>query len=163
MGVVLQRLSWMWSGRGRKTELARILMEDCRAKDLKDLIEGIVTGRYELKASQAPLVVAAARNGDEVAGEVLHWNAEELAESVLAVAGQLELTDQSFEVVMCGHLFEGSELYQQAFIGCVMSGAPQADCKLITAPPVVGAVLMAMNAKGVGIERAREKLSGSDF
>jgi N-acetylglucosamine kinase-like BadF-type ATPase len=163
MGVVLQRLSWMWSGRGKKTELARILVDDCGAKDLEDLIEGIVAGRYALDASQAPLVVAAARNGDEVAGEVLRWNAEELAESVLAVAGQVELTDQSFEVVMCGHLFEGSEIYRQAFIRRVVEGASHADCKLITAPPVVGAALMAMKIAGVGTERAREKLSGSDF
>jgi N-acetylglucosamine kinase-like BadF-type ATPase len=138
-------------------------MEDCGAKDLEDLIEGIVAGRYELNASQAPLVVAAAEQEDEVAGEVLRWNAEELAESVLAVAGQLELTDQSFEVVMCGHLFEGSEIYRQAFIRRVVEGASHADCKLITAPPVVGAVLMAIKIAGVGTERAREKLSGSDF
>jgi N-acetylglucosamine kinase-like BadF-type ATPase len=156
----------MWSGRGKKTELARILVDDCGAKDLEDLIEGIVAGRYALDASQAPLVVAAARNGDEVAGEVLRWNAEELAESVLAVAGQLELTDQSFEVVMCGHLFEGSELYQQAFIRRVVSGSPLADCKLITAPPVVGAVLMAMHsahADWVGIDNTRKLLLRIDF
>ena len=61
MDVALQRIAWMWSGRGKRTVLAHILVEDCRAKDLEDLIEGIVAGRYELKASQAPLVVAAAR------------------------------------------------------------------------------------------------------
>ena len=79
-----------------------------------------------------------------MAGDVLRWNAEELAKSVLAVAGQLELIDQSFEVVMSGVLFQVSELYRQAFIERMVSRAPQADCRLFTAPPVVGAALMAM-------------------
>jgi N-acetylglucosamine kinase-like BadF-type ATPase len=45
IAVALQRLSWMWSGRGKQTKLARILIEDCGANDLEDLIEGIVSGR----------------------------------------------------------------------------------------------------------------------
>jgi N-acetylglucosamine kinase-like BadF-type ATPase len=163
MDVALLRIAWMWSGRGKKTDLARILIEDCGAKDLEDLIEGIVGGRYELKASQAPLVVASAEKGDEVAGEVVRWNAEELAESVLAVAGQLELIDQLFEVVMSGVLFHVSELYRQVFIRRVVSRAPQADCRLCSAPPVVGAALMAMNTGGLEIEKAREALYQLSF
>jgi hypothetical protein len=102
--------------------------------------------------------MAAAKNGDEVAGEVVRWNAQELAESVLAVAGQLKLMDQVFEVVMSGVFFQVSELYRMAFIERVVSRASQADCRLCTAPPVVGACLMAMNVAGVELVKAREAL-----
>ena len=115
---------------------------------------------------QAPLVVAAAEDGDGVACEILTWNASELAESVLAVARQLELTRQPFEVVMSGKLFQASDLFRQSFIARVQSGARLADCKLFTTPPVVGAVIMAMHAMQVNvleIAKARDVLTGIDF
>jgi hypothetical protein len=63
-------------------------------------------------------------------------------------------------------LFEGSEIYRQAFIRRVVEGASHADCKLITAPPVVGAALMAMHVVdtgGVGIDNTRKQLLSIDF
>ncbi len=161
MQVVLQRLSWMWTGRGKATLLADLLVQDCGASDLGDLIEGLVAGRYELKASHAPLVVQAAQAGDLVANEILAWNAEELAQSVLAVARQLDLLTQPFEVVMSGHLFAACDLYRQAFAERVLSIAQQADCRLFSAPPVVGAVLMAMKSNGLEIEKLRKTLLAS--
>jgi N-acetylglucosamine kinase-like BadF-type ATPase len=158
MQTVLQRLGWMWTGRGKATTLAELLIRDCGASSLGDLIEGLVAERYQLKADQVPLVVRAAESGDAVAGEVLTWHARELAASVLAVAGQLDLIEQPFEVVMSGRLFQASELYHQAFIGQVVDSAPLADCKKWTAPPVVGAALMAMHRLGEGIVIARERL-----
>jgi N-acetylglucosamine kinase-like BadF-type ATPase len=166
MQTVLQRLAWMWTGRGKSTSLADLLIQDCDATDLVDLIEGLVAERYQLKATQAPLVVKAAENGDEVAGEVLIWHARELAESILAVAGQLDLIGKPFEVVMSGKLFQASDLYRQSFIERVQTGAELADCKLLKSPPGVGAVIMAMHAVqagGVGVEKAREKLLRTDF
>lgn len=166
MQTVLQRLAWMWTGRGKWTALADLLIRDCGATDLEDLIPGVVAGRYQLHASQAPLVVEAAEGGDEVAGEVLMWNASELALSVLAVAGQLELSEQPFEVVMSGKLFQASDLYRQSFSEHVRAGVRLADCKLFTSPPVVGAVIMAMRAVQtgeVGVAKARQELLSIDF
>lgn len=163
MQTVLQRLAWMWTGRGKSTLLADLLIRDCGASDLGDLIEGLVAGRYQLKAHQAPQVVQAAESGDAIAIEILTWNARELAASVLAVTGQLDLTEQPFEVVMSGVLFQASDIYQQSFITSVRDGAKQAECKLFTSPPVVGAVIMAMQASGVEVDIAREALLGIDF
>lgn len=158
MQSVLPRLAWMWTGRGKATLLAELLIQDCAASDLGDLIAGLVAKRYELKASQVPLVVQAAQAGDEVAAEVLAWNAQELAESVLAVAAQLDLMEQPFEVIMSGHLFTTYKPYQQAFIERVVGTAQHAECKIFAAPPVVGAVIMAMQASGGGIVNARANL-----
>jgi N-acetylglucosamine kinase-like BadF-type ATPase len=166
MQTVLQRLAWMWTGRGKATALAEILVRDCGASDLGDLIEGLVAERYHLKADQAPLVVQVAESGDVVAGEVLTWNARELAASVLAVAGQLDLIEQPFEVVMSGKLYQVSNLYCQTFKESVLHEARLAECKLFTSPPVVGAVIMAMQAAqaaGVGVTKARAALLGIDF
>lgn len=166
MAIVLQRLAWMWTGRGKTTALADLLIRDCGARDLDDLIEGLVAEHYQLKVDQVPLVVQAAEIGDMVACEVLSWNARELAQSALAVARQLDLTDQPFEVVMAGKLFKVSHLYRQSFIESVQVGAKLVECKLFTCPPVVGAVIMAMRAVqacGVGVEKAREVLLKTDF
>ena len=163
MQTVLQRLAWMWTGRGPATQLADVLIKDCGARDLGELIEGLVAESYRLKASQAPLVVAAAEDGDKVAQEVLIWNAEELAQSVLAVARQLDLEGQPFDVVMSGHLFEDSEIYRIAFVESVKNGEPKAECILSKAPPVVGAVLLAIQAAGFGFEEARKALISTDF
>lgn len=164
--TVLQRLAWMWTGRGKTTVLADFLIRDCGARDLEDLIEGLVAERYRLRADQSPLVVQAVERGDEVACEVLSWNAHELAMSVLAVAGQLNLTEQNFEVVMSGKLFQVSELYRQSFIDCVQHSARLAEIRLFRSLPVVGAVIMAMQAAQageVGVAKAREILLGVDF
>jgi N-acetylglucosamine kinase-like BadF-type ATPase len=166
MQTVLQRLAWMWTGREKATVLADMLIKECGARDLGDLIEGLVAERYRLRADQAPLVVQAAERGDEVACEVLSWNAGELAMSVLAVARQLELTGLPFEVVMSGKLFQSSDLFRQTFIDCVQHSTRLADCKLFTSPPVVGAVIMAMHAglaDEVGVTKARAALLGLDF
>jgi N-acetylglucosamine kinase-like BadF-type ATPase len=158
MQLVMQRLAWMWTGRGKATLLAEVLVQDCGASDLGDLIAGLVAVRYELKANQAPLVVKVAQTGDEVANEVLTWNAQELAGTVLTVAAQLDLIAQPFEVVMSGHLFAACDPFQQAFIERVLGTARQATCKVFSAPPVVGAVLMAIRASGQEIEKVRETL-----
>ena len=163
MQTVQQRLSWMWTGRGKATSLADLLIHDCDASDLNDLIEGLVAGRYQLTAAQAPLVVQAAESGDAVAVEVLTWNACELAASVLAVAGQLDLIEHHFEVVMSGKLFQVSELYRQSFIESVQAREKWVNCKLFTSPPVMGAVIMAMQAGGVKVEMAKELLFKTDL
>ncbi len=163
MQTVQQRLAWMWTGRGMATSLADLLIRDCDASSLGDLIEGLVAGRYQLNSGQAPLVVQAAETGDVVAREVLTWNACELAESVLAVTRQLDLIEQYFEVVMSGKLFQVSELYRQSFIGSVQAGAKVAECKLLISPPVVGAVIMAMQTGGVRVELAKEMLLKTDL
>lgn len=90
------------------------------------------------------------------------FNAEELAESVLAVARQLDLLERPFEVVMSGHLFSES-LYQTAFFTKIFQSAKKADCQLLTIPPVVGAVLLAMKASGLDFQPARATLHSTDF
>lgn len=162
MQSVVPHLAWMWTSRGKHTRLADILVRDCGALDLGDLLEGLVQGKYQLTADQAPLVVQAAEEGDQVAKEVIIFNAVELAESVLAVARQLDLMDKNFEVVMSGHLFSDN-LYQTAFCTKIFQSTKQADCQLLTTLPVVGAVLLAMKTSGLDIQPARDTLHGTDF
>lgn len=163
MQVVLQRLAWMWTGRIQVSSLANRLVADCGAADLGDLIEGLVAGRYRLQARQAPLVVQAAAEGDLVAQDVIRWNAEELAESVLAIVQQLNLADEEFEVVMSGHLFAGSELYRQAFQSRVRQFASKVQFQLLLQPPVIGAVLLAITSMGLDIQGPRTRLLEVDF
>jgi N-acetylglucosamine kinase-like BadF-type ATPase len=154
----IQQVTYMWTKRGPDTDLADVFMRHCGAKDLFDLMEGLVRGRYKLHAAQAPLVFRAADNGDAVALEVVEWSAAEMGESVLAVARQLELVNVPFEVVMAGSLFPASAIYRRAFeerVGCVAS---RANFVLLNAPPVTGAVLMGMHAAGMDTAKIRADL-----
>jgi len=163
MDTVLQRLAWMWTGRGAKTSLATMLVENCGASHLDDLITGLVAGKYKLDTSQLPLVVQAAEQGDDVAQEVLAWNAQELAQSAIAVARQLDLADQSFELVMAGHLFEVCGLFQKTFREGVLLSIPFAQINLLSLPPVCGAVLMAMKSFGIDYKIPRNSLLQQEF
>ena len=163
MQGVLQRLAWMWTGRLQVTPLANKLVADCGAADLEELIKGLVAGKYRLQARQAPLVVQAAAEGDLVAIDVIRWNAEELAESVLAVVKQLNLMNEAVDVVLSGHLFEVSELYREAFQARVRQSAKEAQFQLLSQPPVIGAVLLAIRNMGLDILRPRTRLLEEDF
>jgi N-acetylglucosamine kinase-like BadF-type ATPase len=114
------------------------------AASLDDLLEGIVLGRYNFQAGDAPLVFHIAKSGDEVAIEAIRWAALELADMVNGVVRQLNLEDDSFEIVMIGSTFKGGDLLVDPMKTAIHQVASKAEFIRLTAPPVVGGVLLGM-------------------
>jgi N-acetylglucosamine kinase-like BadF-type ATPase len=86
----MQMVGFEWMQRGPKTALSQIFIKHNGARDLEDLLEGYTEGRYQAKAEIAPLIFEAARQGDAVAQELIHWAGRELGEMAISVIHQLE-------------------------------------------------------------------------
>jgi N-acetylglucosamine kinase-like BadF-type ATPase len=154
----VQAVSYQWSGRGAPTSLSDAFIKLAGAKDLDDLLEGLSQGSYNLWSEAAPVVFKIANEGDQVARDVIAWVANELAESALAIIRKLKMEKDLFEVVMIGSMFNGGEVFISPFQNRIRYGASKVEFVKLTAPPVVGGVLLGMKAAGKNSIDYREPL-----
>ncbi len=145
----VQSVSHEWTRRGPATSLTRAFIRLTGAKSLEDLVEGITQERYHVNASAAPLVFAAAAQGDEVAAGLIYWAGCELGELAKAVIRQLSFEDLEFDVILIGSMFKGGPLLIDPMSAAVRSLAPRARFKPLTVPPVIGAALLGMEQAGL--------------
>jgi N-acetylglucosamine kinase-like BadF-type ATPase len=147
----MQLVGYSWSKRGPKTSLAEALIEHVGAKDLDDLIRGYTTWEYRIGAEAAPIVFRVAQAGDPVARELIHWAGCELGEIANAVIRQLEFENLSFDVVMTGSMFEGGSMLIEPMRETIHKLAPKARLIRLNVPPVLGAVMLGMEAGGLAV------------
>jgi N-acetylglucosamine kinase-like BadF-type ATPase len=146
-------VSQAWTRRGPATRLADALVEYAGARDVEDLLEGIINARYQVKAAAAPLVFDCAGQGDAVAQALVERAGCELGELAKAVIRQLEFENESFDVVLIGGMFNAGEVLVRPLRETVLPLAPGARFVRLGSPPVVGAVLLGMEQVG----RAQEE------
>jgi N-acetylglucosamine kinase-like BadF-type ATPase len=155
----MQIVGHAWSKRGEHTALCEAFIEYSGAENLDDLIEGYTTGRYQIDGKAAPLVFAAAQAGDQAAGELIRWAGRELGELAKAVIRQLEFETLRFDVVLTGSMFAGGAGLIEAMRNTIEALAPRARLVRLEIPPVVGAVLIGMQAGGLEVtEEIRRQL-----
>ena len=145
----MQLVGYAWSKRGPSTALADAFIKHVGAKDLEDLMRGYTTYEYQVGAEAAPIVFQVAQAGDKVARELVHWAGVELGEMANAVIRQLEFENLSFDVVMTGSMFEGGPLLIDPMRETIHKVAPKARLVRLHVPPVIGAVILGMEAAGV--------------
>ena len=131
-------------GRGQATSLSDGLCELTGVATVAQLLEEFSRGG-EPELSAAPLVLDHAARGDEVARGIVDWAGRELGESAAVVAHRLGMIDEPFELVMSGGLFHGSSELLETRIA---REVPSALLTRLEAPPVTGAVLMALETVG---------------
>lgn len=105
-------------------------------------VEGL--SRSEL-AALAPQVIAAANEGDPAAIQLLEQGSRLLVECVAAVAKQLELGDSELAVV--GGLTKAGTAFWQPFKTALSKQLPQLRLTEAELPPVLGAVVCALEAQ----------------
>ncbi len=147
-----------WSRRGPSTRLTQAFVEWIGARDAEDLLEGITQDRYSLNAHAALLVFQAAAEGDSMARRVIEWAGRELGSLVTGVIRQLDLESLDFDVVLVGSLYDGGTLLTDAMQQTVHAIAPGARFVRLTAPPVVGGVLLGMEQVSLNGRALRERL-----
>lgn len=145
----MQIVGYAWSRRGPMTALADAFVQYAGAQSLEDLIRGYTTSDYPIGAEAAPLVFRVAADGDPVARELLHWAGVENGEMANAVIRQLGFEDLEFDVVMAGSMFEGGPLMIEPMRETIRKFAPGAGLVRLKVPPVLGAVILGMEAAGV--------------
>ena len=147
----MQLVGYAWSRRGPRTKLADVLIEYAGAPDLEELIHGYTTGKYHIGAEAAPLVFQVADQGDQIARDLIHWGGCELGEMANAVIRQLEFENLAFDVVMTGSMFEGGAMLIEPMRQTILKLAPRARLVRLKNPPVLGAVMLGMEAAGLRV------------
>jgi len=154
----VQRISLAWSLRGPVTRLTDAFVAHVGAKDAMDLLEGLYIERYQLSPSAAPLVFQVAVEGDAVALDIIRWAGRELGDMAIGVIRQLHFEPLDFEVVQIGSVYNGSPLLGETMMATIHEAAPGARPVRLTAPPVVGGVLLGMEKAGVDYPPLRQTL-----
>jgi N-acetylglucosamine kinase-like BadF-type ATPase len=152
----IQAVALEWTWRGPPTRLTQAFVELTHTRDVEDLLEGLTLGRVHLGAEAAPLVFQVAAQGDPVAGELILWAGRELGSMANGVIRQLGFEALGFEVVLAGSFFNGSPLLAEAMRESIHALAPGARLVRLTAPPVVGGVLLGVEQAGENALTLRE-------
>ena len=146
----VQAVALAWTQRGAATCLTEAFVALTGATDVTDLLEGLVLERYQLWAADAPVVFQVAAEGDGVAQEIIRWAGRELGSLAIGVIRQL--------VVLIGGLFKGSPTLIETMTTTIHAVAPEARLVRLTAPPVVGGVLLGMEQADVEYGSIRQAL-----
>ena len=142
----MQIVGYSWTKRLPKTALADALITYVGAKDLEDLMRGYTTYEYHIGAEAARIVFRVAEEGDEAARDLICWAGVELGEMANAVIRQLEFENLAFDVVMTGSMFEGGAMLIEPMGETIHKLAPKARLVRLRVPPVIGAVILGMEA-----------------
>ena len=140
-------------GRGPSTMLTELLCARAGEATAEGLLERISRADTRLRspevANMAPLVLQATEAGDLVARQILEEIGQALGATVGHVATRLGMEDLEFTVVLAGGLFRTPNRYllDQLELG-VRRTAPNASLSILSAPPVAGSVLMALELAG---------------
>jgi N-acetylglucosamine kinase-like BadF-type ATPase len=104
-------------------------------------------GKYEFDAALIFKVFEVAAQGDPEALKVIEWAGSELGQMACGVIRQLGLENDPVEVVLIGSLYNGHPLMAETLRKTVLEVAPGAQIIRLTAPPVVGGVLLALEQR----------------
>lgn len=138
-------------GRGDPTALSGLVREHFGLPTVEEV--GIGVHYRSIPAARlgdlAPAIVAAAAAGDAVARGLVERLAEEVVLLALRALRDLELVDADADVVLGGGMLEGGEgLLHDGVVRRLAARAPRARPVAAADPPVVGAVLAALDAAG---------------
>ncbi|MER7764429.1 BadF/BadG/BcrA/BcrD ATPase family protein [Streptomyces sp. NPDC097619] len=138
-------------GRGAPTALARDLPAHFGLDSMHALIESIHLDRvgpgwrHEIN----PILFATASNGDPTAAALVARLADEIAVMAGVALTRLDLLDEEVTVVLGGSvLAAGHTTLNDRIAALLAERAPKAVPRVVTAPPVLGAGLLGLDALG---------------
>ncbi|WP_282083299.1 N-acetylglucosamine kinase [Streptomyces tendae] len=148
-------------GRGGPTELARTLPAHFGLDSMYALIEALHLRRVEpvRRHELTPVLFATAAGGDPVARSIVDRQADEVVAMAVVALTRLDLLDEPAPVLLGGSVLAARHPQLDGRIRELLAArAPKAVPRVVTAPPVLGAVLLGLDHVGAGPgagERAR--------
>lgn len=135
-------------GRGPATELRRRLLDQFDARTVLQVIEALHFN--ELPSAElhtlTPLLFEVAAGGDRVAADLVLRLAAEVAAFATAAIARLDWAAAPIPVVLGGAvLAAGHPMLDQAIRQRVSAAAPMVEYYVVTAPPILGAALLALD------------------
>ena len=139
-------------GRGEPTHMLNILLAHWQLQQPSDLVtkiyrhnDGAMPIRPTQIAALAPLVLVAAEGGDHVAKRIVHQAANDLAETVMAVARQLSFdTTEAVPLSLAGGLVLSSAMLREQVISVLDTAEVSFAPIGLAHEPVTGAVKIAV-------------------
>ncbi|MGA5196052.1 N-acetylglucosamine kinase [Streptomyces exfoliatus] len=144
-------------GRGEPTELARALPAHFGLETMYALIEALHLGRvpYERRHELTPVLFRVSAAGDPVALSLVHRLAEEVVALSAVALGRLGLLDEEAPVMLGGSVLAARHpRLEERIRELLAERAPKAVIGFVTAPPVLGAGLLALDEVAAGPEAA---------
>ena len=138
-------------GRGGPTSLSDRVPAHLGQPDAEAVLTGIYTGTipYARLFELARVLLDAAADGDPLARLAADTLADEIAAFVRAAVVRLELQDEPIEVVLGGGVFDTEDVsFHERVAEGVHDVAPRAVLVRLSAPPVLGAALIGLDAIG---------------
>ena len=142
-------------GRGPTTSLRVRVMNALGLIDIRDILrrvelEGMKRGEI---AALAPLVTAAAAEGDGVARALIDRGVDDLAVMIAAVSERLKFAPSSaaIPVIVTGGLMNAGSIFMLPLQKAVERRVPAAHIVEARLPPVLGGVLLALEMLGVEV------------
>jgi N-acetylglucosamine kinase-like BadF-type ATPase len=154
----MQAVTFEWLKRGPKTILTRIFLEHFNAMNLDNLVEGVYLRNYLFDSPLVLKVFETASQGDRQAQAVMRWAGRALGEMAVGVIRQLDFQLEQFEVALIGSIHGSSPILDATLRMTVLETAPHAQFVRLTAPPVVGGVLLGMEEAGLNGYVMRDRL-----
>ena len=138
-------------GRGPSTRLTDLLLEAADARNASEFLNKTYRDHEFFKSLHIPQrVFQASKEGDAVAKEIILDSAEEMASTAIALIRQLEMENDSFDLITAGSVFKGDDPEFHATIHqAVHEVASAARFVMPLFDPVAGAALLAFEAAGL--------------
>ena len=153
-------------GRGASTSLAVLVPRTLGKRRPIDVTRAMYDGRMSLRRLEelAPVVFAAAADGDAVARSIVDRLADELAVMAAAIARQLRVASRELDVVLTGGVFRTTEAGFYARLESRLNAAlPKMRTHRLTQRPVMGAALMGLDELGARRGGAAERRLRREF
>ncbi|MFF8836701.1 N-acetylglucosamine kinase [Streptomyces sp. NPDC015130] len=135
-------------GRGEPTELTRALPAHFGLESMYALIEAVHLGRiaFHRRHELTPVLFRVSTGGDPVALALVHRLAEEVAAMAAVALGRLGLLDEEAPVMLGGSVLAARHpQLEDRLVELLGARAPKATIGFVTAPPVLGAGLLALD------------------
>lgn len=131
-----------FDGRGNKTLLTKYLAEVHAINTSSELITEIYSNNFPI-ASITPLVIKAAKEGDETCHSILEENVDELILHIKAM--QKIINEEVLRLCLVGGTIATDNYYAELFSKTVNESLPNVKIVEADYPPVMGAAIMAKN------------------
>jgi N-acetylglucosamine kinase-like BadF-type ATPase len=162
-GHGLGRAALWWAmraedGRGPETALRGAVAEHFGVPSVRDVAVGIHLGTISEASlgGLAPVVLALAGTGDDIATGLVRRQADEICVMALTVMRRLGLTALATPVVLGGSVLAARDpVLTAAVTDGIRASAPHAAVRITDVPPVAGAALLGLDHLGAGPEAER--------
>jgi N-acetylglucosamine kinase-like BadF-type ATPase len=140
--LALRAVGLAVEGRGRRTTLSARVFARLRLPGLAELVRWAATADIPSVAGLAPEVLAAAEEGDAVAGALVDAGADDLATHVRTLAERFP-RGTSVGVALGGSLLARSDDYRKRVVARIVADVPAATIRPEPVDPVLGAIQLA--------------------